>query len=70
MDLYKNVIETQYGVKLCVKDNIDSQFTTMEILVPNKFFVDDKSREKLANALQNIAMFILSMDDPDIDIPS
>ena len=69
MELYKNIIETEYGVKLCVRDNIDTQFTSMEILVPNKLFADDKSREKLADALQKIAMFVLSMDDPDIEIP-
>jgi hypothetical protein len=66
MELYKNIIETEYGVKLCVRDNI-ADFTSMEILVPNKLFADDKSREKLADALQKIAMFVLSMDDPDID---
>ena len=68
MELYKNIIETEYGVKLCVRDNI-ADFTSMEILVPNKLFADDKSREKLADALQKIAMFVLSMDDPDIEIP-
>jgi len=63
MEAYRNVIETKYGVKLCVKENRDSDFTTLEMLVPNKLFADDESREKLADALQNIAMFILSMDD-------
>jgi hypothetical protein len=66
MELYKNIIETEYGVKLCVRDNI-ADFTSMEILVPNKLFADDKSREKLADALQKIAMFVLSMDDPNIE---
>jgi hypothetical protein len=66
MELYKNVIETEYGVKLCVRDNHDSDFTTMEILVPNKLFTAENGRAKLANALAAIAQFIMNMDDPEL----
>lgn len=64
VELYRNVIETKFGVKLCVKNNHDSAMTSMELLVPNELFADDKGRESLADALQNIAMFIMSMDTP------
>jgi hypothetical protein len=64
VELYKNVIETKFGVKLCVKSNINSDMITMELLVPTKLFADDGGRESLADALQNIAMFILNMEDP------
>lgn len=63
VELYKNVIETKYGVKLCVKNNINTDMITMELLVPAKLFAADDGRESLADALQNIAMFILNMDD-------
>lgn len=66
VELYKNVIETKYGVKLCVKTNINSDMVTMELLVPQKLFADDSGRESLADALQNIAMFILNMEDPSL----
>lgn len=65
VELYKNVIETKFGVKLCVKSNINSDMITMELLVPTKLFADDSGRESLADALQNIAMFILNMDNPN-----
>lgn len=64
VELYRNVIETKYGVKLCVKRNLNSDVTSMEILVPNKLFAGEDGRQSLADALQNIAMFIMSMDDP------
>lgn len=64
VELYRNIIETKFGVKLCVKNNHDSAMTSMELLVPNELFADDKGRESLADALQNIAMFIMSMDTP------
>lgn len=66
VELYKNVIETKFGVKLCVKSNINSDMITMELLVPQKLFADDGGRESLADALQNIAMFILNMDNPSL----
>jgi hypothetical protein len=67
MELYRNIIETEFGVKLCVRDNHDSDFLSMEILVPNKLFIADEGRAKLANALVAIAQFIINMDDPDIE---
>lgn len=67
VELYRNVIETKYGVKLCVKRNINSDITSMELLVPNKLFANDDGRESLADALQNIAMFVLNMENPDGD---
>ena len=67
VELYKNVIEAKFGVKLCVKTNLNSDMITMELLVPTKLFADDGGRESLADALQNIAMFILNMDDPTIE---
>lgn len=66
VELYRNVIETKFGVKLCVKDNKGSDVTSMELLVPNKLFHDEEGRSALADALQNIAMFVMSMDDPDL----
>jgi hypothetical protein len=66
MELYKNVIETDFGVKLCVRDNVNTDFTSMEILVPNTLFASDNGRAKLANALASIAQFIMNMDDPDL----
>lgn len=65
VELYRNIIETKYGVKLCVKRNINSDITSMELLVPNKLFANDDGRESLADALQNIAMFVLNMENPD-----
>jgi len=38
----------------------------MELLVPQKLFADDGGRENLADALQNIAMFIMNMSDPSL----
>jgi hypothetical protein len=67
VELYKNVIEARFGVKLCVSQNMDSDMTSMLLLVPNELFADDKGRESLADALQNIAMFILNMEDPNIE---
>jgi hypothetical protein len=67
VELYKNVIEAKFGVKLCVKTNLNSDMITMELLVPTKLFADDGGRESLADALQNIAMFILNMEDPNIE---
>lgn len=67
VELYKNVIETKYGVKLCVKDNKNKDITTMELLVPNKLFHNEDGRTALADALQNIAMFVMSMDNPELD---
>jgi hypothetical protein len=66
VELYKNVIETKFGIKLCVSQNNDSDMISMTLLVPNELFADDGGRENLADALQNIAMFILNMDDPSI----
>jgi hypothetical protein len=66
VELYKNVIETKFGVKLCVSHNMDSDMISMLLLVPNKLFADDGGRESLADALHNIAMFIMNMDDPSL----
>ena len=66
VELYKNVIDTEYGVKLCVKSNISRDMMTMELLVPTRLFADDNGREKLADALQKIAMLVLSMDTPKL----
>lgn len=65
VELYRSIIETKYGVKLCVKRNINSDITSMELLVPNKLFTNDDGRESLADALQNIAMFVLNMENPN-----
>jgi len=66
VELYRNIIETKYGVKLCVKTNPNSDMITMELLVPQKLFADDGGRENLADALQNIAMFIMNMENPSL----
>jgi hypothetical protein len=62
VEIYSNVIEAKYGVKLCVAQKHDSDMTQMLLLVPNKLFADDQGKESLAEALHNIAMFIMSME--------
>jgi len=62
VEIYSNVIEAKYGVKLCVSHKHDSDMTQMLLLVPNKLFADEQGKESLAEALHNIAMFILSME--------
>ena len=65
VEIYRNVIETKYGVKLCIKDNLNKDMITMELLVPNKLFHSDDGRQSLADAFQNIAMFVMSLDDEE-----
>lgn len=62
IELYNNVIESKYGVKLCISQNHDSDMTSMLLLVPNQLFADDQGKELLADALHNIAQFILSLE--------
>jgi hypothetical protein len=66
MELYRNIIETEYGVKLCVRSNVNTDMLSMEILVPTILFNAEDGRSKLANALAAIAQFIMNMDDPDL----
>jgi hypothetical protein len=59
--LYESVLDAAHGVTLAVHHDLNAAKHELVIIVPDEIIAND--REKLAEALHNIAQYIMSLED-------
>lgn len=62
VELYKNIIQMPNGVHLCIKENFDKDQISLEIIIPTRHFSNQEGKDKIVDALHNVAMYIQSLD--------
>jgi hypothetical protein len=62
VELFKNLIKLPEGVHLAVKENFDRDSISLEVIIPVKHFTDQEGKNKIVDALHNVAMYIQSLE--------